>query len=72
MAMVWVQALAQSLRNNLKGYQLAKYRKCKWCKAGHNHPHNKALGCNPYRQKTDLSYPNQSETLADSLVGQRK
>jgi hypothetical protein len=57
MVMVWVLALAQYLRNNLTGYRMAKYRICKWCKAGHNHPHNKVVGCNPYPQKTDLNYP---------------
>jgi hypothetical protein len=72
MVMVWVLALAQYLRNNLTGYRLAKYRICKWCKAEHNHPHNKASVCNPYPQKTDLSYPSQFEILVDSHQGQRK
>jgi hypothetical protein len=72
MALVWVMALAQSLRNTQMGYRLAKYRKCKLCKGQQNHPHNKAWGCNPYRQKTGLSYPTQSDVQSDCLVGQRK
>jgi hypothetical protein len=60
MVMVWVMALAQYLRTNLKDYRLARYRKCKLCKGQRNHPHNKALGCNPDSQKNDFRYPSRS------------
>jgi hypothetical protein len=72
MVLVWVMALAQYLRNTQVGYRLAKYRLCKLCRGQQNHPHNKALGCNPYPQKTDSGYPNQFGVQSDSLVGQRK
>jgi hypothetical protein len=72
MVLVWVMALAQYLRNSQVGYRLAAYRLCRLCKGQQNHPHNKALGCSPDPEKTGLSYPNQSETVARSLVGQRK
>jgi hypothetical protein len=72
MAMVWVMALAQYLRTSANGYLPAGYRRCKWCIAGRNHPHNKGAVYRPYPQKIDSGYPNQSDDQSDCLLGQRK
>jgi len=41
-------------------YRLANRRICRLCMGQRNHPHNKALGCPPYPQKTGSSYPTRS------------
>jgi hypothetical protein len=69
--LVMVLVLAESLRSTLKDYLRAKYRKCKWCKAGQNHPHKRIAECHPYHQKMNLNYPNQSETPAEHLLDLR-
>jgi hypothetical protein len=60
MAMVWLMGLAQYLRTIAKGYRLADHRLCRLCMGQRNHPHNKALQCPPYLEKTGLSYPTRS------------